>query len=192
MLFNTTQFFVFLLVVLTLFYAAPQSWRRYILLAASYYFYVCWNAKFLLLLLTLTATDYLAALWIAPSQGLRRRVALVAGLAANLGFLGYFKYLFHPRPPDSNEALHGVLQILLGLTKKMALADPFALVADTYFSNPAAMPGLRPAWGAVVAFALQIFFDFSGYSDIAIGAAKLLGFRFPANFERPYLSTSIT
>src|SRR5207245_1791907 len=63
-----------------------------ILLAASYYFYVCWNAKFLLLLLTLTATDYLAALWIAPSQGLRRRVALVAGLAANLGFLGYFKY----------------------------------------------------------------------------------------------------
>src|SRR6266566_774870 len=92
MLFNTTQFFVFLLVVLTLFYAAPQSWRRYILLAASYYFCVCWNAKFLLLLLTLTATDYLAALWIAPSQGLRRRLALVAGLAANLGFLGYFKY----------------------------------------------------------------------------------------------------
>src|SRR5437773_7678263 len=92
MLFNTTQFFVFLLVVLTLFYAAPQSWRRYILLAASYYFYVCWNAKFLLLLLTLTATDYLAALWIARSRDGRRRVALIAGLAANLGFLCYFKY----------------------------------------------------------------------------------------------------
>src|SRR6266513_4690313 len=92
MLFSTTQFFLFLLVVLFLFYSAPRGWRRYILLAASYYFYVCWNAKFLLLLLTLTATDYLAALWIAPSQGLRRRVALVAGLAANLGFLGYFKY----------------------------------------------------------------------------------------------------
>src|SRR6266852_3799114 len=96
MLFNTPQFFVFLLVVLMLFYAAPPSWspswRRYILLAASYYFYVCWNARFLLLLLTLTATDYLAALWIARSQGLLRRAALVAGLAANLGFLGYFKY----------------------------------------------------------------------------------------------------
>jgi alginate O-acetyltransferase complex protein AlgI len=273
MLFNTTQFFVFLLVVLTLFYAAPQGWRRYILLAASYYFYVCWNAKFLLLLLTLTATDYLAALWIARSWGLGRRVALVAGLAANLSFLGYFKYynffartlaqtlgvpspswvhsiilpmgisfhtfqsmsyiidvyrkeqepvrspidyalfiaffpqlvagpivraheffkdLFHWRPPDTREALLGVLQILLGLTKKRALADPFALVADAYFGNPAATPGLRPAWGAVVAFALQIFFDFSGYSDIAIGAAKLLGFRFPANFERPYLAASIT
>ena len=50
MLFNTTQFFVFLAVVLALFYSAPRGWRKYILLAASYYFYASWNAKFIALL----------------------------------------------------------------------------------------------------------------------------------------------
>jgi D-alanyl-lipoteichoic acid acyltransferase DltB (MBOAT superfamily) len=50
MLFNTTQFFLFLAVVLVLFYTAPRPWRKYLLLAASYYFYASWNAKFILLL----------------------------------------------------------------------------------------------------------------------------------------------
>ena len=54
-------------------------------------------------------------------------------------------------------------------------------VADAYFQNPGAQPGLLPAWGGVLAFALQIFFDFSGYTDIAIGCAALFGFHFPEN-----------
>ena len=64
MLFNTLQFIAFLLVVLALFYWGPRSWRKLILLAASYYFYMSWNPKFIVLLLTLTAIDYTAALWI--------------------------------------------------------------------------------------------------------------------------------
>ena len=64
MLFNTPQFFLFLIVVLFLFYSTPESWRKPILLLASYFFYMSWNPKFVLLLLTLTAIDYSSALWI--------------------------------------------------------------------------------------------------------------------------------
>src|SRR5690349_18206906 len=93
MLFNTTGFFVFLAVVLALFYASPRAWRKYILLLASYYFYASWNPKFIVLLLTLTAIDYTAGMWLqkVTSPGARRAV-LIVSLAANLGFLGFFKY----------------------------------------------------------------------------------------------------
>src|SRR5450631_2585892 len=93
MLFNTTQFFLFLAVVLVLFYTAPRALRKYILLAASYYFYASWNAKFIALLLTLTAIDYTAARWIEKLPGgPKRKAALIFSLCANLGFLGFFKY----------------------------------------------------------------------------------------------------
>src|SRR5207249_1569695 len=86
----------------------------------------------------------------------------------------------------------GLLLVALGLAKKMAFADQFAIVADAYFSNVAANPGAITAWCGVFAFAMQIYFDFSGYTDMAIGMAKLLGFHFPVNFRRPYLASSIT
>jgi len=93
MLFHTPQFFLFFVVVVALFYASPRPFRKYILLAASYFFYMCWNAKFVLLILALTAIDYTAARWIRyAATGARRKAALVASLAANLGFLGFFKY----------------------------------------------------------------------------------------------------
>src|SRR3984885_10941927 len=80
----------------------------------------------------------------------------------------------------------------LGLTKKMVFADQFAAVANAYFGNLAANPGRLTAWCGVFAFGMQIYFDFSGYTDMAIGMAKLLGFHFPVNFRRPYLARSIT
>ena len=92
MLFNSLQFFVFLAVVLVLFYLGPKPLRRYLLLIASYFFYMSWNPKFVALLLTLTAIDYTAALWIEKRQGKRRKLFLVLSLIANLGFLGFFKY----------------------------------------------------------------------------------------------------
>src|ERR1700757_4216237 len=93
MLFNTVQFFVFLAAVLVLFYVSPLKLRKYILLAASYFFYGSWNAKFLALLLTLTVIDYTAGIWIENSKpGQRKKAALVMSLCANLGFLGFFKY----------------------------------------------------------------------------------------------------
>ena len=80
----------------------------------------------------------------------------------------------------------------LGLTKKMALADPLAQIADAYFASVGAHPGWIPAWSGVFAFGMQVYFDFSGYSDMAIGMARLFGFHFPLNFRRPYLADSIT
>ena len=68
MLFNTTSFFLFLAAVLMLFYASPRGLRKYILLAASYFFYACWNVKFLALLGTLTAIDYTAGIWLEKSR----------------------------------------------------------------------------------------------------------------------------
>src|SRR5208282_6511119 len=93
MLFNTPQFFAFLAIVLTLFYTAPRGLRKYILLAASYFFYMSFIPKFILLLLSLTAIDYTAARWIAATHSPRsRKTALILSLTANLGLLGFFKY----------------------------------------------------------------------------------------------------
>src|SRR5580704_1833855 len=274
MLFNTTRFFVFLTVVLALFYALPQRFRKYLLLAASYFFYASWNPKFIALLLTLTAIDYTAGRWLERvTEPGKRRAILVLSLTANLGFLGFFKYynfaasnialalgrpahsfwldivlplgisfhtfqsisyvvdvyrgqqrairnpvdyalficffpqlvagpivrardffrdLLHWNPPDGADVSRGLLLLTLGLTKKMAFADPFARVADNYFSHVAQYPGIPAAWSGVFAFGMQIYFDFSGYTDMAIGMAKLLGFHFPENFRRPYLASSIT
>lgn len=104
----------------------------------------------------------------------------------------FFADLYNWQPPSREDWQRGVLGIILGLTKKMALADQFAIVSDAYFKDPGAHPGFLSAWTAVFAFAMQIYFDFSGYTDIAIGSAKLFGFHFPVNFRRPYLATSIT
>src|SRR5258708_13826858 len=92
MLFNTTQFFLFLAVVLAVFYAAPRGARKYILLGASYFFYASWNPRFIALLLTLTAIDYSAGLALESVRPQRRKLVLILSLSANLGFLGFFKY----------------------------------------------------------------------------------------------------
>jgi D-alanyl-lipoteichoic acid acyltransferase DltB (MBOAT superfamily) len=273
MLFNTVQFFLFLAVVLALFYTAPRAWRKYILLAASYFFYASWNPKFIALLLTLTAIDYSAGIALESVRPARKKLVLILSLSANLGFLGFFKYynflagnlaaligrpprsfwldivlplgisfhtfqsmsyvvdvyrgeqrairnpidyalficffpqlvagpivrardffrdLLHWNPPGGEDVARGLFLFTLGLTKKMAFADPFAQVADNYFSHVAQYPGIPAAWSGVFAFGMQIYFDFSGYTDMAIGMAKLFGFHFPENFRRPYLASSIT
>ncbi|MCC7497360.1 MAG: MBOAT family protein [Bryobacterales bacterium] len=104
----------------------------------------------------------------------------------------FFGDLYHWKRPTSEQLTSGVTQLVLGLMKKMAFADVFARVADTYFGDIAGHPGALAAWSGVIAFGLQIYFDFSGYTDMAIGMARLLGFHFPENFRRPYLSASIT
>jgi hypothetical protein len=80
-------------VTLALFYASTKPARRWILLAARYLFYMSWNWRFAPLLLSLTAIDYVAAIWMERVEGPgRRKMFLVLSLAANLGFLGFFKY----------------------------------------------------------------------------------------------------
>lgn len=84
----------------------------------------------------------------------------------------------------------GSLLLLFGLAKKVFIADPAASIADAGFA--AATPLSCPeAWMAALAFSIQIYFDFSGYSDMAIGLAQMFGIRFPFNFNAPYRATSI-
>src|ERR1700730_8857389 len=92
MLFTTLNFVLFLAVVLGSFYILPRPLRRYLPLAASLFFYMAWNAKFVVLILGLITIDFFAALWIIHKEGHQRRIALLVSLCANIGLLGYFKY----------------------------------------------------------------------------------------------------
>ena len=84
----------------------------------------------------------------------------------------------------------GAQQMLRGTVKKMILADRLGEAVDVVFAGPELYSGVTIGI-AVLAYAGQIYYDFSGYSDIAIGAAKMLGYRFPINFRHPYLATSM-
>jgi alginate O-acetyltransferase complex protein AlgI len=85
----------------------------------------------------------------------------------------------------------GVRYFVLGLLKKAAIADQLATVVDPVFAEPSRY-GTASVWLAVLCYALQIYCDFSGYSDMAIGLAHMLGFKLPANFNLPYLADGIT
>ena len=86
---------------------------------------------------------------------------------------------------------YGVLRFVTGLGKKLLIADSVGQIADVTFGMPAAELSAGAAWLGVACYALQIYFDFSGYSDMAIGLARMFGFRFPENFNYPYSATSI-
>lgn len=81
--------------------------------------------------------------------------------------------------------------ILLGMFKKMVIADRMALVVDPVFANPGTFE-TAVVWMAAVAYAIQIYCDFSGYSDIALGTARLLGYRLAINFAMPFAATNIS
>lgn len=85
----------------------------------------------------------------------------------------------------------GILRFVYGLAKKLLIANPLGEVADALFALPADQLTALPAWIAVSAYSLQIYFDFSGYSDMAIGLGLMLGFNFPENFNYPYISKTI-
>ena len=84
----------------------------------------------------------------------------------------------------------GVCRFLIGFGKKVLLANNFALVANAAFSTPSQGLSISLAWLGAVAYTLQIYFDFSGYSDMAIGLGRMFGFHFPENFDYPYISKS--
>ncbi|KQX69938.1 MBOAT family protein [Angustibacter sp. Root456] len=85
----------------------------------------------------------------------------------------------------------GFPRFALGLAKKVVVADTVAPIADAGFATGAPLT-TATAWVAALAYTMQIYFDFSGYSDMAIGLARMLGFTFPENFARPYSAVSIT
>ncbi len=94
------------------------------------------------------------------------------------------------RTPTLAESLQAIDRILLGWVKKLVLANTLAGIVDQGFSNGAVANSAVDNWLVAIAFGLQIYFDFSAYSDIAIGSAKLFGIDFPENFNSPYHSRS--
>ncbi|MCH8252130.1 MAG: MBOAT family protein, partial [Planctomycetes bacterium] len=84
----------------------------------------------------------------------------------------------------------GAARFMVGFCKKVLIADTLAPLAQYGFAQP--QPGFLVAWSAALAYTGQLFFDFSGYSDMAIGLGQMMGFRFLENFDQPYISRSIT
>ena len=269
MLFNSFQYWIFFVIVAVLFYSVPFRIGKLVLLLASYVFYMWWDPRFIVLILTSTVVDYFLGIWLEATSGPRKKLLLAVSLAVNLGLLGFFKYYdffagslaallhipkssvvlqvvlpvgisfytfaslsytfdvywgkmkavrnpidyaffiaFFPhliagpiirarqfisqiwswRTPAAIVVQSGIILVLSGLLKKMVFADRFAVVSDSYFNDPMAHPGWLAAWSGCLAFFMQVFFDFYGYTDIARGCAKLLGFEFPLNFARPFLA----
>ena len=94
------------------------------------------------------------------------------------------------RTHSFQKAAIGILIFQAGMAKKVLLADTFAVAADVGFGADSLT--ILEAWTAALSYTFQIYFDFSGYSDMAIGLGLLIGFQFPVNFNRPYISRSIT
>lgn len=96
------------------------------------------------------------------------------------------------RTVDAERILSGIWRFCLGLAKKVLIANVVAVPADWAFGVAPAQLGAAGAWLGVVCYAAQIYFDFSAYSDMAIGLGRILGFEFLENFDAPYISASIT
>lgn len=93
---------------------------------------------------------------------------------------------------SSIQFTEGIQRFILGLSKKVLLANPLGSVADSIFMTSTADLTTSGAWIGIIAYTLQIYFDFSGYSDMAIGLAKMFGFEFKENFNYPYTAKSIS
>jgi alginate O-acetyltransferase complex protein AlgI len=90
-----------------------------------------------------------------------------------------------------NNSIIGITRFVTGLAKKVLIADRLASVSNEVFAIPGQNMDISTAWLGLVCFSLQIYFDFSAYSDMAIGLAKIMGFSFPENFNYPYIASSI-
>ena len=100
------------------------------------------------------------------------------------------KYL-QERRVDLDEISYGAKRFVTGLAKKVLLANNLGMLWEQISSMEQAQMSVLTAWLGIVAFAFQIYFDFSGYSDMAIGLGAVLGFHFPENFNYPYIATSV-
>lgn len=278
MLFNSINYLFFLPIIFVIYWllnSRKLEYQNLFLLAASYFFYACWDWKFLFLLMFSTGLDYVTGLQIFNSKtAFGRKVWLWISIGINLGFLGVFKYFnffaasfiqmfeglgihlnsssidiilpvgisfytFHglsyvidiyknriepernvvdyslfvsyfpllvagpierathllpqlkkKRIFNSDKAIDGLQQILWGLFKKIVIADTCATYANAIFDHYESANSLTLLLGGVY-FAFQIYGDFSGYSDIALGTSKLFGMDLLRNFNYPYFSRDI-
>lgn len=274
MLFNSLHFFVFFLIVTTIYFSLPHKFRWFFLLASSCYFYMVFVPIYILILAFTIFIDYFAGIYIEKAEGKKKRWFLIASLIANIGVLSVFKYynffndnltnflhgagfqnplpflsillpiglsfhtfqamsytievyrgnqnaekhfgiyalyvMFYPqlvagpieRPQnmlhqfrekhsfDYESVTDGLKLMAWGLFKKVVIADRIAAIVDNIYDHAYEHSGLSLII-ATIFFSFQIFCDFSGYSDIAIGAGQVMGFTLMKNFDRPYHSKSI-
>jgi alginate O-acetyltransferase complex protein AlgI len=122
--------------------------------------------------------DYLLYLFLFPHQ--------IAGPIVRYSEI--VKEMKARRDVTLGNATYGLTRFAWGLTKKAFIADSIGVIADAAFGAPHSTMNMSTAWIGALAYALQIYFDFSGYSDMAIGLAAMFGFRFPENFRAPYRS----
>ena len=92
----------------------------------------------------------------------------------------------------TDNKLTGMLRFIIGLSKKVLIANTLGAEVDRIFAMPHGELSSMIAWLGIIAYSLQIYFDFSGYSDMAIGIARMMGFYFPENFNNPYIAQNIT
>jgi alginate O-acetyltransferase complex protein AlgI len=115
---------------------------------------------------------------------------LIAGPIVRFSDLA--EHLRRPRPALTSRAVSvGLFFLVCGLTKKLLIADQLSPRVDRLFADPAQL-GVIGAWAAALGYSLQLYFDFSGYSDMAVGLAWLIGFRFPQNFNSPFKAQNIS
>lgn len=203
--------FLFLFAAFAFFYGFMRrtpALRIWYVIAFSLYFYYKSSGIYLLLLVGVSVSDFWIGRAIAHVGSRRAQRALVAlSIAADLAVLGYFKYTnffieiardflvqIRQNPIAVSREMFGtgIYLITIGLFKKAVISDYISLnFVDRIFDDPALYSGME-CLAAVYGYALQIYCDFSGYSDMAIGLALLLGFRFPKNFDAPYHSATIT
>ncbi len=276
MLFNSLHFLLFFPAVAAMYFICPFRYRQILLLASSYFFYMCLNVNYALLLVVSTLITYLTALVMGISKYKKQRLYyLLTSLILNIGMLAAFKYFnfindslrllcnyfnivytvprldillpigisfyvfkalsysidvyrgtktpekslvtyalyvsFFPQllagpiersthliPQLSrlyhfnyNRITEGLRLMAWGFFKKVVIADRLALIVNHVYDNPYSYEGV-PLIIATFFFTLQIYCDFSSYSDIAIGALKILGINSRLNFNRPYFSKSLT
>lgn len=104
---------------------------------------------------------------------------------------GEFEVQLKDRKVSIDSLSDGVKRIVVGLAKKVILADQLGIMVDSIFNTPDAERTVLAAWLGIFGYLLQLYFDFSGYSDMAVGIGRLFGFQTPENFQYPYWSKSI-
>lgn len=283
MLFNSLHFLVFFPIVVLFYFLLPRKVRYIWLLIASYYFYMCWNAKYILLIICSTIITYISGLLIEHVKGCKwnevkilrwKKIFVAFSFVSNMSILFFFKYFdfvfdninaiflhvgielnkpqfdillpvgisfyifqslsytmdvyrdevyaeknilryalflsFFPQlvagPIERSKNLlkqinvptdfhvegvkHGLLTMAYGLVLKMVIADRIGTIIDPILSHYDYYNGMMTL-ACIVLFAFQIYCDFHGYTQIAIGSAEILGFHLQENFNAPYLASNI-
>jgi alginate O-acetyltransferase complex protein AlgI len=127
------------------------------------------------------ATDYLLYIFLFP-QMIAGPIVRFSSIAREI----------RERSRKSVNLFVGFERFALGLAKKVLIANPCGGIADRFIDGNLSELSGPQAWIGIIAYTMQIYFDFSGYSDMAIGLGRMLGFHFPENFNHPYTSKSIT